>query len=209
MSRPSNPPIFAARASLPYRLALGLVAVVMAVLPCVYVALTALTAWGTYLFATRYFVAIWQWPTGYNRGAVIVKVLCSCTPVLTGGTAAFFMVKPLFARRPARTQPLTLTPQAEPRVHALVQEVCRAAGGGPGGHGQGADDCLRPDPISGQGAGIGSRPEPKTPPDAFLGLASDAANRVKTDSFRELKSAAGANGIRGRDERTTTHLPGR
>ena len=111
MSRPSNSPPSAARASLPYRLALGLVAVVMAVLPCVYVALTALAAWGTYLFATRYFVAIWQWPTGYNRGALIIKIICSCTPVLTGGTAAFFMVKPLFARRTARTQPLTLTAQ--------------------------------------------------------------------------------------------------
>ena len=128
VSRPSNSPIFAARASLPYRLALGAVAVVMAVLPCIYVALTVLTAWATYLFASRYFLAIWQWPTGYNRGALMVKVLCSCTPVLTGGTAAFFMVKPLFARRPARTQPLTLTAQAEPRVHDLVRQICQAVG---------------------------------------------------------------------------------
>ena len=128
VSRPPPSPISAARASLPYRLALGSVAVVMAVLPCVYLALTALTAWATYLFATRYFMAIWQWPSSYNGGVMIFNVICSCTPVLAGGTAAFFMVKPLFARRTARTQPLTLTPQAEPRVHALVHEICRAVG---------------------------------------------------------------------------------
>ena len=99
----------------------------MAILPVVYVALTGLAMWGVYLFATNEFLAIWQWPIS-GRAGLIAKTLCSFTPLLTGGTMAFFMVKPLFARRPKRMQPLALTAENEPRVHALVHEVCRIVG---------------------------------------------------------------------------------
>ena len=99
----------------------------MAILPVVYVALTAAAMWGVYLFATREFVAIWRWPVGGQVG-FIAKILCSFTPLLTGGVAAFFMVKPLFARRGRRMQPIALTAENEGRVHALVHEVCRIVG---------------------------------------------------------------------------------
>lgn len=99
----------------------------MAILPVIYVALTALAAWGVYLFATREFVDIWRWPIS-GRGGLIVKTFCSFTPLLTGGIVAFFMVKPLFARRGQRMQPLSLTGENEPHVHALVHEVCKIVG---------------------------------------------------------------------------------
>lgn len=99
----------------------------MAVLPVIYVALTGLAMWGVYWFATREFLAIWHWPIS-GRGGLIAKTFCSFTPLLTGGTVAFFMVKPLFARRPRRMQPLTLTAENEPLVHGLVHEVCRIVG---------------------------------------------------------------------------------
>ena len=116
-----------ARPSFLYRVATVAVAVTMAILPVVYVALTALAGWGVYLFATRHFVAIWRWPIGGQAG-LLIKTFCSFTPLLTGGVAAFFMVKPLFARRPRRMQPLALTAENEPRVHSLVHEVCRIVG---------------------------------------------------------------------------------
>ena len=59
---------------------------------------------------------------------MIVKTFCSFTPLLTGGVAAFFMVKPLFARRGPRMQQLALTAEHEPQVHAFVHEVCRIVG---------------------------------------------------------------------------------
>ena len=119
--------LLSARPSILYRVALAMVAVTMAVLPVVYVALTALAIWGVYLFATRYFLSIWAVP-GIGRSAIVVKTLLSCTPLVVGSAAAFFMVKPLFARRRTRVQPLVLTPGDEPRVHALVDEVCRLVG---------------------------------------------------------------------------------
>lgn len=116
------------RPSILYRFALATVAVTMAILPCLYAAITLLTGYGVYLFATRYFAEIWAWPIGMHQTALMIKVVCSCTPLLVGGAVAFSMVKPFFARRGRRPQPLALNAEMEPRVHSLVQEVCRTLG---------------------------------------------------------------------------------
>ncbi len=100
----------------------------MAILPCLYVGMTVLAGVGVYLFATRYFAEIWAWPIGMNRVTFMVKLVCSCTPLLVGGAVAFSMVKPLFARRAKRMQPLALNAEMEPQMYALVHEVCRAVG---------------------------------------------------------------------------------
>ena len=110
-----------------YQLGLALVTVTMVILPCIYVALTALTCFGVYYFATHYFSAIWEWHVSGKYG-VLLKVICSVTPLLVGSVVAIFMVKPLFARRAARMQPLALDPAVEPRVYASVQEVCKVVG---------------------------------------------------------------------------------
>ena len=126
MSQPAATP-FSTRPSFLYRVALGLVALTMAVLPVVYVALTGLALWGVCLFATHEFLAIWQVP-GATQAAVSVKILFSCTPPVAGSAVAFFMVKPLFARRQVRVQPLVLAERDGRRVHVLVDEVCRLVG---------------------------------------------------------------------------------
>ncbi|HWB61706.1 MAG TPA: M48 family metallopeptidase, partial [Chthoniobacteraceae bacterium] len=41
---------------------------------------------------------------------------------------AFFMVKPLFARRARRMDPIALNPEVEPHVYQLVHDVCAAVG---------------------------------------------------------------------------------
>ena len=76
---------YAARPSPLYRLALGAVAVTMAILPVFYVALIVLAGYGVYLFATLYFTAVWAWPIGNNRVTLPLKVVCSCTPLLSRG----------------------------------------------------------------------------------------------------------------------------
>jgi len=113
---------------LAYRLGIVLVGVGMIVLPVIYLALTALACWGVYIFATQYFGAIWDWPIGHSYYGLLIKVAFSCTPLLVGGCIAIAMVKPFFARRAPKMQPLGLDPAVEPRVYALTQEVCQRVG---------------------------------------------------------------------------------
>jgi len=121
-------PMACSRPSALYQIGLALAGVAMVILPCIYVALTALAVYGVFYFATECFVPIWDWHVGHSKWAFLAKFICSVTPLLVGSAIAFFMVKPLFARRGARMQPLVLDPAVEPRVYGLVQEVCTAVG---------------------------------------------------------------------------------
>lgn len=125
---PVGAPITESRPSPLYQLGLTLVTLTMVILPCLYVALTALACFSVYYFATHYFFEIWSWHVGHSKYGFLIKVLCSVTPLLVGSVIAIFMVKPLFARRATRMQPLALDPAVEPRVYASVQEVCKAVG---------------------------------------------------------------------------------
>jgi len=111
-----------------YSVGMGFVTVGMIILPLLYIVFTFLVCWSVYFFATHYFVEIWEWPTGHSKYSVLVKIVCSITPLLVGAAIASAMVKPLFARRGAKMQPIVLQPDVEPRVHAMVEEVCRLVG---------------------------------------------------------------------------------
>jgi len=110
-----------------YFIGLLLVTVGMIILPIVYVSLTALVCRGVYLFAAHDFLPIWRRPVRGGYG-VILLVLCSCTPILAGGAVAISMVKPFFARKRARMQPLALDPGVEPRIYDLAGRVCQIVG---------------------------------------------------------------------------------
>lgn len=110
---------------------MGLVTVGMVILPMIYIAFTALVCWSVYFFATHYFVQIWAWEVGHSKYSLIVKVVCSITPLLVGFAITAAMVKPLFARRGAKMQPIVLQPDVEPRVHAMAHDVCRLVGAPP------------------------------------------------------------------------------
>lgn len=124
----ASPPRMAARpASFFYQLGLGLATLAMVLLPCVYLALTALAGYGVYYFASHCFAAIWSWHMPGRYGA-LAKVIFSCTPLLVGTIVVFFMVKPIFARRAKQMQPITLNPEHEPVFHALVHRICAIVG---------------------------------------------------------------------------------
>ena len=116
--------------SLLYKLGLGLVTLTMVLLPVVYIALTALAGYGVYLFATDYFPEIWAWHVP-GRYGVLLKFICSFTPLLVGGIIALFMVKPIFARQQKRMQPITLNPEHEPLFATFVQRICAIVGAPP------------------------------------------------------------------------------
>lgn len=113
----------ARRPSLVYQLGLVLVAGAMLVLPLIYLGLTISVGWAVYHYATNEFPAILA-----TRGGGIAKLALAVTPLVVGVIVVIFLVKPIFARRPSQMQPLALNPEMEPRVYALVQEICRLEG---------------------------------------------------------------------------------
>lgn len=120
--------IAAKRPTFFYQLGLTLAATAMLVLPCLYVALTAATIWGVYYFAVHCFPVIWSWPVGHSKFSLVLRAVCSVTPLLVGGIVALFMVKPFFAPRVRRMCPLALNPDVDQRVYALVQGICQLLG---------------------------------------------------------------------------------
>lgn len=131
---PAIAPLFQKSRSLPSRptsffYSLGLLSVTlgMVLLPVVYLGLTLLAGYGVYWFATTCFTEIWDWHVG-GRGGLVLKFICSFTPLLVGGCIAIFMVKPFFARRAKPPQPYVLVPGAEPLFHEFVQRICGIVG---------------------------------------------------------------------------------
>ena len=116
------------RLSPAYHVGLLLVAIGMVALTVAYLALTALACWWVWFFATHYFLAIWELPLGRSFYGLMLLVVLSCTPLLIGAAIALAMVKPLFAGRGRHMQPLVLQPEIEPRLYALVQQVCGLVG---------------------------------------------------------------------------------
>ncbi len=110
-----------------YQLGLGLVTFTMVLLPVVYFALTAMTGYGVYHFATHYFPEIWEWHVS-GRYGILIKALCSCTPLVVGTIIVIFMVKPIFAPQVKQMQPITLNPEHEPLFTLFVQRICAIVG---------------------------------------------------------------------------------
>src|SRR6185436_9462239 len=102
-----------------YRLGLLLVTIAMILVPLLYLLLIAGVAW--FLF--------WHLTTNawILRGSSSMqwRLLGYLTPVLVGGTLLFFMVKPIFARRARRADPVQVLEEEQPVLHALIRETCR------------------------------------------------------------------------------------
>src|ERR1043166_4319370 len=132
--RPSAPEILAAfrgpvrrtRVSFLYQLGLMLVSVMMVLLPLVYLAMIAAAGWGVYLYATH-FTFLLSSARGGGR-LYLLKLLVYLTPLFIGCVLVFFMIKPLFARRPRHAQPLALNPGVEQTLFAFIAQICDSVG---------------------------------------------------------------------------------
>src|SRR6267142_839397 len=113
------------RASFFYQINLILVTLIMLILPVVYVGMIVAAAWGVYLFATHFTFLL-----GGLGGPRIwfFKLVLYVAPLLTGLVLIFFMIKPLFARRAARAQPLAMNPAYEPTLYAFIAKICDLVG---------------------------------------------------------------------------------
>ncbi len=118
-------PVKKTRVSFLYQFGLLFVSVFMLLLPVLYLALIALATWGVYLWAT-----LGTFLLSGRGGAklMILKALLYAAPLFAGVVLVFFMVKPLFARRPKSAQPLALNPGAEPLLFAFIAKICETVG---------------------------------------------------------------------------------
>jgi Zn-dependent protease with chaperone function len=101
--------------SLLYKLGLGAVALIMVLLPIIYVGIIVLVAWGVYEHALH---------PRYQLGGGTVALLGYLAPIIVGGVLVFFMIKPLFARRPKDYEPSGVLPAEEPELFRLIYAVC-------------------------------------------------------------------------------------
>src|SRR5205823_174709 len=106
-----------ARVSLFYRVGLAAVAFAMVLLPMIYFAVIALTAWGI-AYHLEHNVEFLD----HGGFSAIIGYL---GPAAAGGVLIAFMVKPLFLRRPKAVEPVALDPSREPMLFAFIQRICR------------------------------------------------------------------------------------
>lgn len=104
-----------------YRLGLLGSAVVMLLLPVLYVALILGVVW------------LVAWHLDANVGMLlgnssIYVLLLYLTPAVAGGVTVLFMAKPLFARPPKPPEPMKLDPTEEPLLFAFVEKITELTG---------------------------------------------------------------------------------
>jgi Zn-dependent protease with chaperone function len=119
-------PIKRVRVSFFYQLGLVLVAVMMLLLPVLYILLIALAGSGVYWYATHCWVLFSFLRTGLYL--MLLKAAICIGPIFAGVALVFFMIKPLFARRMRQAKPLGLNPAVEPRLYAFVCTICDLTG---------------------------------------------------------------------------------
>jgi Zn-dependent protease with chaperone function len=117
-------PIARTRTGPLYSAGLAIVAFAMVLLPLLYLTLIAFAAWAV-LWHLKNDTWIFDGPSG--RGG-FSRLLLYLGPAVAGGILVFFMVKPFFAAKAKRPEPITLDPEQEPLLFAFVQKICGLVG---------------------------------------------------------------------------------
>ncbi|MDZ4778916.1 MAG: M48 family metalloprotease [Planctomycetia bacterium] len=124
IARGFSGPIQPVRASMAYRMAQAVVAVVMLILPLAYVGIICGVCWLYYLHATHSHVIF----THVHGRASLIALLIYAGPLIAGAIQILFMLKPLFASPADDVHSRAITPQGEPHVFALVAQIANAVG---------------------------------------------------------------------------------
>jgi Zn-dependent protease with chaperone function len=104
-----------------YQLGLILVTLFMVLLPAVYLAFIAVVAYGTYWYAIHVRGLLDSFTGGGQ--IYILKLMIYAAPLLAGGTAAFFMFKPILAPKPKQAKPIELNPAQHPRLYQIIAHI--------------------------------------------------------------------------------------
>lgn len=105
-----------------YRLGMGVVALAMILLPLIYLAIIAGTAW-----------AVWYHTVNHQSlfdeiDSTQVAFLIYVTPIVVGVILVIFMIKPLFAPRSSEAPPVSLTRDREPLFFDYIEKLCGIVG---------------------------------------------------------------------------------
>jgi Zn-dependent protease with chaperone function len=105
-----------------YRLGILLVAVVMVILPLIYIAIIGLVGYGVYYHAINH-TGLLAMGTGRVR---LMVALIYLAPIIIGAILILFMFKPLLSRPAKQQKPLSLSHDQQPLLFAFVERICEA-----------------------------------------------------------------------------------
>ncbi len=111
------------RAPITYRFGILLVAVLMVILPLLYIALIGSVCYLIYFHAAHDTGLL---EAGRGRGRAFGMLVLYAGPLLAGGILVLFMIKPLFARPAVQRRTRSLTRKSDPLLFAFVDRVCAA-----------------------------------------------------------------------------------
>ena len=109
-----------------YQVGLFFVAIVMVLLPLIYIAMILAAGWGVYAYATHF--SFFLKPGHIGGRGYILQLMLYFGPLFVGAVLLFFMVKPLFARSAPRAEPLALNPAVERTLFAFIAKICNVVG---------------------------------------------------------------------------------
>lgn len=109
------------RISIFYQAGLLLVAVIMVLMPVVYLAFATVCAYGVYWYAFHA-TAIFSGPM-VSVHLVILKAVLYIGPLVGGVVAVFFMFKPILARPAKHAEPIELNPAQLPRLYQFIAHI--------------------------------------------------------------------------------------
>jgi Zn-dependent protease with chaperone function len=118
-----NGSIAPVRVGVLYRAGLLLVAVVMLLLPLVYLALVAGAGYLVYLHIVHDAFIV-----GGRGRVALLRLIVYLAPIFVGGILVLFMIKPLFAREKRVHAPLTVDEREQPVLHAFVRKLADIVG---------------------------------------------------------------------------------
>jgi len=116
------------RSSIFYLFSLLLVTLTMLLLPLIYLAMAGAAAYAVYYHATHNWSVLMNMAQDGGPLARLLMFLCYIVPVFAGAAMVFFILKPIFARRPQRAQPLALNPADNPLLYAFIEKICDSVG---------------------------------------------------------------------------------
>lgn len=113
------------RPTIAYRLGSLVVAVVMIILPIIYICTIALAAYGVYYHAVNHTGILETEVRG--RGYIFI-VLAYISPIVAGAILVLFMIKPLFFRQSNDQRTRSLRRESEPLLFEFVDKICAEVG---------------------------------------------------------------------------------
>ena len=105
-----------------YRLGILLVAMLMVILPLIYIGIIILVGYAVYYHAANHTELLQM---GRGRGRLFMLLLY-VAPMVIGGILVMFMFKPLLSRPAKRTVREPLSSDEEPLLFAFVERICEA-----------------------------------------------------------------------------------